>query len=114
MLKEIKVSELKLGNLTINLKTRQAYRKGEKLNLRKKEYQLLEFLAINKNRVVNRLTLLEYVWNYSLGMESNTLEVHMAGLRRKLRPDYTKTYIETVYGLGYKLCETSPSMRALK
>jgi len=102
------MNELKLGDLTINLKTQQVYRKGKKIDLRKKEYQLLEFLAINKNKVVNRLTILEYVWNYELGMESNTLEVHMAGLRRKLHPDYTKTNIETIHGLGYKLRELGP------
>ena len=113
MFKNPDVSDLKLGNLTMNLVTHEVFRKGKRLNLRKKEYQLLEFLAINKNRVVNRLTILEYVWNYSLAMESNTLEVHMAGLRQKIRPEFTKTYIETVRGLGYKLCETTPAIHKL-
>ncbi len=96
---------LELGAFVLNPQTQEAFYKGSKINLRKKEYQLLEFLALNKNRVVNRLTILEYVWNYEVEIETNTLEVHMAGLRRKIEkfcaPDQAR--IETIYGMGYRL-----------
>ncbi len=89
----------------LNPQTQEAFYKGRKIGLRKKEYQLLEFLALNKNRVVNRLTILEYVWNYEVEIETNTLEVHMAGLRRKIEKFCAReqAHIETVYGMGYRL-----------
>ncbi|MFC1748038.1 winged helix-turn-helix domain-containing protein, partial [Pseudomonadota bacterium] len=70
-----------------------------KIRLRKKEYDLLEFLVRNAGRVLNRLTILEYVWNYSIHANTNTLEVHVANLRRKI----DSQIIQTIHGLGYKL-----------
>lgn len=79
--------------------------KGKKIQLRKKEYQLLEFLVNNKNKVINRNTLLEYVWNYNVQAMTNTLEVHISKLRRKINSEYSSTILQTVYGLGYKFCD---------
>ncbi len=87
----------------MNPDTQEVKRSGKQIKLRKKEYELLEFLARNKDRVLNRLTILEYVWNYSTSVESNTLEVHMAALRKKLDAGYSNKLLQTVHGLGYKL-----------
>lgn len=81
-------------------------RKGKNIRLSKKEYQLLEFLARNKNKVINRNTILEYVWNYSVHCMTNTLDVHMSNLRRKIDGGFKTKILQTVYGLGYKLCDT--------
>lgn len=91
------------GDLKIHTDTHEAFRQGKKIKLSKKEYQLLEFLAQNKERVLNRLTILEYVWNYNVHVNSNTLEVHIAALRRKIDRKYTQKLIHTIHGLGYKL-----------
>ena len=93
---------LRLGNLTIDTTNQLVRRQNKKINLRKKEFELLEFLARNKERVLNRLTILEYVWNYSAQVNTNTLEVHIAGLRKKIG----KKLILTIPGLGYKLSTT--------
>jgi DNA-binding response OmpR family regulator len=81
-------------------------RDGMFIRLRKKEYQLLEFLARNKNKVLNRHTLLEYVWNYNVMAMTNTLEVHISSLRRKMDLGYPTKILQTVHGLGYKLCDS--------
>lgn len=94
---------LVLGNLTIKKDTREVFIEGQKINLRRKEYDLLEFLAINHGRVLNRLTILEYVWNYHIHTESNTLEAHINSLRKKLKHGCGKNIIKTVHGVGYKL-----------
>ncbi len=94
---------LALGGLTLYPLTHQALRDGRKIRLRKKEYELLDFLARNKDRVLNRLTILEYVWNYSAHIATNTLEVHMGALRRKIDSGFEQKLLHTFHGLGYKL-----------
>jgi DNA-binding response OmpR family regulator len=79
----------------------EACRSGTGIPLSRKEYDLLEFFARNQGRVINRLTILEYVWNYNAQIATNTLEVHMAALRRKLDDKYTKKLIHTIHGVGY-------------
>lgn len=91
------------GSLTVNPNLQEIFYNGRKIDLRKKEYQLLEFLIQNRDRVVNRLTILEYVWNYEAQIDTNTLEVHMAALRRKIEKFCARQMIETVYGMGYRL-----------
>lgn len=98
---------LKLADLEINTRTREVCRNGKCIQLRKKEYELLEFLIRNKDRVLNRLTILEYVWNYSTNMNTNTLEVHMAALRKKLDSESPIKLLQTVRGYGYKLCDAA-------
>lgn len=95
--------KLILHDLIIHTDVRQVYRGNEKIRLRKKEYDLLEFLARNKERVLNKLTILEYVWNYSIHAETNTIDVHMASLRRKIDQNRSVKLIRTIHGLGYTL-----------
>ena len=104
---------LTLANLQINTKTREVTRNGHLINLRKKEYELLEFLARNKDRVLNRLTILEYVWDYTTSIKTNTLEVHIAALRKKIGAESPRQIFQTVRGYGYKLCDSpgSPDYR---
>ncbi len=76
--------------------------KDEIIKLRKKEYELLQFLITNKNRIVNRNTILENVWGLSSNPFTNTVDVHIASLRKKLnRGD--KVLLKTIHGVGYKL-----------
>lgn len=99
-------SNFHLGDLTLHPDEYLVERCGKVIRLRKKEYQLLEFLARNKNKIMNRNTLLEYVWNYNVQIMTNTLEVHISNLRRKIDGDYATKMLQTVYGLGYKLCDS--------
>ncbi|MCA9374124.1 MAG: winged helix-turn-helix domain-containing protein [Candidatus Gracilibacteria bacterium] len=102
---------LEFANLEINTNTREVTRNGQPIDLRKKEYELLEFLARNKDRVLNRLTILEYVWDYTTSIKTNTLEVHIAALRKKIDTENSRQIFQTIRGYGYKLCDAAdPSL----
>lgn len=102
--KPAKEEPLVIGELTIFPDSHEVNRAGRQIPLRKKEYQLLEFLLKNKNRVVNKHTILEYLWSYDTSTMTNTLDVHMSNLRKKIDGDTATKIIRTVYGAGYKLC----------
>ena len=73
------------------------------INLRKKEFDLLEFLLFNQGRVVSKSQILEQVWDYNFDVESKTVDVHISSLRSKVDKGFQSPYIHTVYGTGYKL-----------
>ncbi len=72
---------------------------------RRKEFQLLSFLYNNKNRIVAKHALLELIWNMDICVSSNTLEVHLSSLRRRLAQARSLLRIETIRGVGYRLIE---------
>jgi DNA-binding response OmpR family regulator len=76
---------------------------------RRKEFQLLHFLYNNKNRVVSKHALLELIWNMDIYINSNTLEVHLSSLRRRLIQANSLFCIETIRGVGYRLVEQVPA-----
>jgi len=79
----------------------RATRRGERLDLTPKEFQLLEFLLLNTERVVRRTELLEKVWDLNFDPMSNVVDVHMGHLRRKLKKAGGDTLVQTVRGVGY-------------
>ncbi len=79
----------------------RVYLSGKAVDLTLKEYELLEYLLLNKGLAVKRETLLGEVWGYEYYGESRTVDVHVRHLREKLDPD--GKIIETVKGLGYRI-----------
>lgn len=77
--------------------------RGEMCKLRRREFQVLSFLANNHQTVINRYALLDLIWDYQSFAGSNTLEVHLSSLRRKLRQLSRQVSIETIRGVGYRL-----------
>ena len=100
----------KTGDLIVDYKNKNAVRNGIDLNLRKKEFELLRVLALNKNRIVSKDTLIYKLWNDPGDICSNSLEVHMRNLRLKVDKPFKKNLIKTIRGFGYKL-EGSSSLR---
>lgn len=88
----------------------QAHRKGERLDLTPKEFQLLEFFMLNRERVVRRTELLEKVWDMNFDPMSNVVDVHVGHLRRKLRGDDDEhdPLVHTVRGVGYVFQASEP------
>jgi len=86
----------------------RATRKGARLDLTPKEFQLLEFFLLNPERVVRRTELLEKVWDLSFDPMSNVVDVHVGHLRRKLRAAGDGPLVHTVRGVGYVLDRESP------
>ena len=94
-------SMIKLGNLIIYPERRIVTVDGQKVDLRVKEFDLLQALAENRGVVFTREKLLDVVWGYDFAGETRTVDVHIAHLRHKLQA-MTPT-IETVWGVGYRL-----------
>ena len=76
---------------------------GVAVRLTRREFELLQYLVRNKNRVVSRQRLLERVWGYERLVETRSVDVHVGRLRSKLRA--AGPQIETVVGLGYRFVD---------
>ncbi len=100
------------GDLELNPKTRQAMRSGITIDLRRKEYAILECLFRNAPTAVSRTYLAEYVWGNGTKPTTNTIDVHIKSLRDKIDKGFGSGLIRTVHGLGYALAIDKPAVRA--
>jgi two-component system alkaline phosphatase synthesis response regulator PhoP len=97
---------IKLGEITIQPESYQAYYRDQLLELTPKEFELLLYLVRNKGRVLTREQLLNNVWNYDFMGDSRIVDVHISHLRDKIEEDSRQPkYIKTIRGLGYKMEE---------
>jgi two-component system OmpR family response regulator len=97
-------TRLTLGNLEMNLLTREVSRAGKKMDLQAKEFQLLEFLMRRADQVVTRTMLLEGVWNFHFSPNTNLIDAQMSKLRSKIdAKEFGKPLIQTIRGAGYKI-----------
>ncbi len=96
---------LRFANLTLDLGLRQASRNGRSIDLTTKEFDLLKYLMENAREVLKREQILENVWGYDFGGESNVIEVYIRYLRLKIEEEGEKRLIQTVRGVGYVLRE---------
>ena len=95
---------LELGNIKLDLCKHEVYKKGEKIDLTLKEFELLKLLIENKGKVLSRNHLLDKVWGYEYYGETRTVDVHIRYLRKKIEDDSnSEKYIQTVRGVGYKI-----------
>jgi DNA-binding response OmpR family regulator len=95
--------DLKFGNVQIDFHSYEARRNGEPVEMTRKEFAILRFLAARPGEVVTRDDLLSEVWGYESYPSSRTVDNHVAGLRAKLELDSSKPeHIKTVHGVGYK------------
>lgn len=96
-------TRLQAGDLEIDLLKRSVSRSGRSVELQPREFQLLEYLLRNKDRVVTRTMLLEAVWDFHFDPRTNIVETHISRLRSKLAADAAPELIHTVRGAGYIL-----------
>jgi len=97
---------LQLADLQINLDTKQVNRSGKAITLTAKEFQLLEYLMRNKKRVVSRADIGEKVWNLDFDTNTNTIDVYINYLRKKVDRDFPVKLIHTQVGFGYIMKES--------
>ena len=96
------VNELTIGSVTLDLDARNAYRSGELVDLTAKEFDVIEFLMRNSNRVYSREALLDTIWAYEYRSDIRTVDVHIRRLREKLEENPADPqYIMTKWGVGY-------------
>jgi two-component system OmpR family response regulator len=94
---------LRVGDLQIDLLTREVRRAGRAIEVLPREYRLLEYLIRHAGRVVTRTMLFEEVWGYHYDPQTNVIDVHIGRLRRKLEEGGLSQLIHTVRGSGYVL-----------
>ena len=93
---------LSIGNITLDLDARNAYRGGTMVDLTAKEFDVVEFLMRNPNRVYSREALLDTIWAYEYRSDIRTVDVHIRRLREKLEENPAEPkYILTKWGVGY-------------
>lgn len=94
-----------LGGFELDVLNKSISHQGKEINLTKKELNLLVFLVVNKNRVLNRFQLAEHLWGDMLEADhqSNYIDVHIKNIRKKLGEFEPFDCLETVRGLGYKI-----------
>lgn len=100
-------SRLVFNELSINLLEKQAYVNDETLVLTKKEFELLQFLLSNKERVLTKESIVEHVWGEEMdGMENvEFIYTHVKNLRKKITQLGGNDYLKTVHGMGYKFTD---------
>ena len=96
-------TRLAVGPLTLDLLTRGVRRAGARLELRPREYALLEYLMRNTGRVVSRAAILSHVWGYNFDPHTNAVDVLVSRLREKLDRGHETKLLHTVRGAGYVL-----------
>jgi DNA-binding response OmpR family regulator len=104
----VRENTVRVGNLEMDTVRRQVRRAGRAVDLKPKEYALLEFLVRNADRPVTKSLIIEHVWNIHFDSISNVVEVHVNALRNKVDRGFDRPLIHTIRGVGYMLSDTPP------
>lgn len=96
---------IRIADLEINQIEKKVTRAGQRIPLRAKEYQLLEYLVLNKDKVLDRLEISERVWGNNFDTGTNVIDVYINLLRKKMDNNFEPKLIRTRVGMGYVLTE---------
>jgi two-component system OmpR family response regulator len=97
------VTRLSLGDLEMDLLRREVRRAGRLIELKPREFRLLEYLMRHAGQVVTRTMLLEGVWDYHFDPQTNVIDVHVSRLRQKIDRGFEPPLLHTVRGAGYMM-----------
>jgi two-component system copper resistance phosphate regulon response regulator CusR len=97
------VSELKVADLIVDLKTHKVFRGGKRIDLTPKEYALLEYLVRNEGQILTRTMISESIWDYHFDSLTNVIDVHIYHLRNKIDKGFNPQLLHTIKGVGYVL-----------
>lgn len=92
---------LTVGDLSLDLLTRKVMRAGDAIELRPREFALLEYLMRNAGKVVSKTMILSHVWEYNFDPQTNIVDVLVSRLRDRIDKPYEKKLLHTVRGVGY-------------
>jgi len=97
--------DILLGDFVLQNQSRKVVCKGNEVDLTKKEYDLLQYMVLNSNKVLTRQQLYEHIWGNILDdqYDSNFIDVHIKNLRKKLNQHSPSPWLETVRGVGYRV-----------
>lgn len=94
---------IEVDGLTIDINSRTVRRNGREISLSSKEYTILEYLALNKGRIISRIELTEHIYDMDFDLDSNIIDVYINYLRNKMDKGRDRKLIHTVRGAGYIL-----------
>jgi DNA-binding response OmpR family regulator len=97
---------LRAADLEMNLDSKEVYRAGKRIRLTAKEFQLLEYLMRNQNRLVSRADLAINVWDVDFNTNTNVIDVYISYVRNKVDKEFDRKLIQTHVGMGYILKTT--------
>ena len=92
---------LVVGDLSMNLLTREVFRGGQKIDLQSREFALLELLLRHPGRPITKTMILEHIWDYSFDPQTNVVDVLAHRLRSKLEKGFSSKIVHTIRGVGY-------------
>jgi two-component system OmpR family response regulator len=92
---------LAVGDLSMNLLTREVLRDGQKIALQSREFALLELLMRHPGRPITKTMILEHIWDYSFDPQTNVVDVLVHRLRSKLEKGFPSKIVHTIRGVGY-------------
>ena len=98
-------TRLQVADLELDMLSRSVRRAGRKIELKPREFLILEYLMRHRGQVVTRTMLLESVWDYHFDPQTNVIDVHMSRLRQKIDKGFEVPLLHTVRGAGYALRE---------
>ena len=98
-------NDINIKGLRVNIQNRTVMFNDERINLTKKEFEIFNYLVLNKNRVISRTNLTEHVWGdvLEINSDSNFVDVHVKNLRKKLSQYIPIDWFETVRSIGYRI-----------
>lgn len=100
-----KRSDIRIGDLVIQISTRSVYRNGQPIEMTAKEFALLEYFVMNRGKVLTREQISEHVWDINFDPKSNVIESLVRLVRQKIDRNHDTPLIKTVRGVGYRLSE---------
>jgi len=103
--KKLPENIIKVGDLEMNLDTKEVKRAGKVIELTAKQFELLKLLMINKNKIVTPEMIEENLWEMNEERDSNVITAHISYLRKKIDKGFDKELIKTIRGMGYKISD---------
>jgi heavy metal response regulator len=100
---DVKTSIIEIGDLIVDMATHEVRRDGKNISLSAKEYALVEYMALNKNKVLSRTSLTEHLYDQDFDLDSNVIDVFINRIRNKIDRGFYTKLIHTVRGAGYVL-----------
>jgi DNA-binding response OmpR family regulator len=105
---------LTIEDLTIDINRRKVTREGRTIALRRKEFDILEYLMRNRGRIMTRSMILDHVWDTNKENWPNTVDVHIKHLRDKVDRPFATQLIKTAYGVGYLVDDSAANITKKK
>lgn len=96
-------TRLQVGDISLDLLSREVFRSSQKIELQSREFSLLEYLMRNEGKVLSKTIILEHIWSYDFDPQTNVVDVLVCRLRSKIDKDFDNKMLHTIRGIGYVL-----------